>query len=171
MFNLSHSFTKTIFLNAPLKCVYQLNSCVFFCLLKDKRMFFGLSTRRWSKMLKQPPRVHLKFDDGSFEPIKNSKIVFTGSLTGSGSEIHRFYQATEVIWVEATSSCSQFLLRISGSLKNVDLSFKRRKRTQLLSYQLKLWYIQVVPVWSTSDNKTFYVKSKLQSRGINLCTS
>ena len=33
-------------------------------------------------------------------------IFFTGSLTGSESEIYRFDQATEVIWVEATSSYS-----------------------------------------------------------------
>ena len=32
------------------------------------------------------------------------KGSFKGSLTGSESEVHRFDQATEVIWVEATSS-------------------------------------------------------------------
>ena len=32
-----------------------LNSCVLFCLLKDKRVFSGFSTRRWSQTLKRPP--------------------------------------------------------------------------------------------------------------------
>ena len=102
------------------------NSYVLFCLLNDKRVFFGLfdqkkvSNFEFNIIVKRPPKTPLKFDSGSFETIKKfSKIFFTGSLTGSGSEIHRFYQATEVIWVEgleATSSYYQFLQRISGSL-------------------------------------------------------
>ena len=55
--------------------ITQFNSCVFFCRLKDKRVFFAL----------------LGSKGGSFEPINFfSKIFFTGSLTGSQSEIHRF---------------------------------------------------------------------------------
>ena len=61
----------------------------------------------------------------------NSKIFFNGSLTGSGSKVHRFDQPTEVIRFWATLSYYHFLLCISGSLYNVGLSFKNRKKTLL----------------------------------------
>ena len=45
-----------------------------------------------------PPKVPLKFEGGSFEPIKiYSIILFAGSLTGSESEIHIFDQVTEEV--------------------------------------------------------------------------
>jgi len=40
----------------------------------------------------------MKFEGGSFEPIKKFlKIFFTGSLSGSGPEIHRFVQTIEEV--------------------------------------------------------------------------
>ena len=47
--------------------VFELNSCVFFCLLKDKRVFFGLP---------------LKFEDGYFEPT-TSYYQFLLRMSGS----------------------------------------------------------------------------------------
>ena len=104
---------------------------VFF--FKDKRVFFGLFDRRWSQILTRSPKTPLKFDGGSFEPIKKfRKFFFIGSLTGSESENHRYDQSAEVIWIKATSSYYLCLPGMSGSLKNVGSSFKRRKRTHLV---------------------------------------
>ena len=101
--------------------------------LSFQRQEGGFPAFRPKDEVNDPLILPLKLNDGSFEPLKNcSKIFFTGSLTGSESEIHRFDQSTEVIWVRAISSYHQFLLPISGSLLNVGLSFKRRKRTHLL---------------------------------------
>ena len=72
----------------------------------------------------------------SFFPFKRQSGVlrdfFTGNLTKSELENHRYDQPAEVIWVKAISSYYQFLSGISGWLKNVSLFFKRRKRTHLL---------------------------------------
>ena len=66
--------------------IRQLTVASFFRLLKDKRLFFGLFDQKM-KLNK----------GGSFEPKKFSGNFFTGSLTGSESEIHRFDQPTEFI--------------------------------------------------------------------------
>ena len=88
------------------ECSNQFNSCILFCPFFDQKM---KSSHKMTP--KSPP------DGGSFEPIKIfSKIFFTGSLTGSEPENNTFDQPTEDLWVEATSSFYQFLLRISGSL-------------------------------------------------------
>ena len=93
------------------------NSCAFFCLLRQEDVFRAFPSEDEVKHSNDPPRALLKFDGGSFEPIKFfSKIFFTGSLTGSESEIFRFDKPIKVILVEATSSCYQFMLRISESL-------------------------------------------------------
>ena len=45
-----------------------------------------------------PQRVPMKFEGGSFEPIKIfPKIFFTGSFSGSGPEIHRFVRTLEEV--------------------------------------------------------------------------
>ena len=89
---------------------FHFNSCVLFCLFKDQRVFFGLIDQNMKSNIKKtpksrPPEIWRFFwtNIKSFE-----KIFFTGSLTGSESEIHKFDQATEIIWVEITSSYYQF---------------------------------------------------------------
>ena len=74
------------------------NSCVLFCLLKDKRVFFGHPDQKMKSNIKMTPKTTLKFDGGSFEAIKFfSKFFFTGCLTGSESENRRYDQPAEVI--------------------------------------------------------------------------
>ena len=75
-----------------------------------------------------------------FLPFKRQKGVesfFTESVTESEFENHRHDQTAEVMWVKATSSYYQFSPDISGSLKNVGLSLKRRKKTYLLRIQYR----------------------------------
>ena len=84
-----------------------------------------------------PQRVPMKFEGGSFEPIKIfPKIFFTGSFSGSGPEIHRFFRILEEAWVGATYSCYQLSLFMSKNLKRV-LDFNIQKKTQLLHSKKK----------------------------------
>jgi len=78
----------------------------------------------------------MKFEGGSFEPIKIfAKNFFTGSLSGSEPEIHRF---------GTTYTCYQLSLFISGSLRNGALDFKIQKKTQLLHSKKKTQLLNIV---------------------------
>ena len=80
----------------------------------------------------------MKFEGGSFEPIKNfPKNFFTGSFSGSGPEMHRFVWTLEQVWVWATYSCYELSLFISGSPRKRALDFKIQKKTQLLHSKKK----------------------------------
>ena len=70
-----------------------------------------------------------------FGLLKDKKGVFRNFLPEVWPKVSRkirYDQSAEVIWVKDKSSFYQFLPCISGSLKNVGLSFTRRKRTHLL---------------------------------------
>ena len=105
-------------MKSPPPKFFFFNSCVLFCLLKGKRVFFG--------------------------------IFFTGSLTGTELKNHRYDKPAEVIWVWATSAYYHFLPGISGSLKILGLSIKRRIRTHLLR---KYSYYSV----SSTNQATFFI--------------
>ena len=47
--------------------IKTLNSCVLFCLLEDKRLFFGLPDQKIKSNIKKAPET----DGGFFEAIKN----------------------------------------------------------------------------------------------------
>ena len=94
-----------------------------------------------------PQRVPMKFEGGSFEPIKIfPKIFFTGSFSGSGPEIHRFVQTLEEVWVRATYSCNQLSLFISGSPRKRVLDFKIQNKTQLLHSKKKTHLLILSPM-------------------------
>ena len=75
------------------------NSCVGIWILKSKRVFLcDLRPLNVAECKNDPQRVPMKFEGGSFEPIKIfPKIFFTGSFSGSGPEIHRFVRTLEEV--------------------------------------------------------------------------